>query len=391
MGMSPTPLDRHRSREPSPFVMPKLKLGSGTITPGGSKPPDPHTFFSRSSSSQSLQQGGGGFGTQLDFDSFRAAMEAKQAEDDSLPQVSASNTQPTYSHSMRNLSWKGGPSSTLKQDSQEHFCPDSTYNLERPGSAMSQMSEMSIYVGDHDLPSRADSRMEAVPLGDAISHGNLHMLSNLSSRRGSEQQGFKENKYVSSWLNKNNQDFERDDLKAPINDPTTENVTTAVSLKKDIADLEAEIQNEDKKDKVNLDSTRPGSQAKKLNVGQNMHFTTEDSEINEFDEQENFKDTKSSTKTMNEEPKVKSRSSSKSEMSKKQAETIQDESSTQKSSMRSSSRNAQKTESQQKESSSKETTSKMKEDSIHKKIVSPEQEEKPSNKASNKINSYDQK
>ena len=395
---SPTPLDRLRSREPSPFVMPKLKLGSGTITPGGSKPSDPHTFFSRSSSSQSLHQGGGGFGTQLDFDSFRAAMEAKQAEDDSLPQVSASNTQPTYSHSMRNLSWKGGPSSTLKQDSQEHLCPDSTYNLERPGSAMSQMSEMSIYVGDHDLPSRADSRMEAVPLGDAISHGNLHMLSNLSSRRGSEQQGFKENKYVSSWLNKNNQDFERDDLKTPINDPTTENVTTAVSLKKDIADLEAEIQNEDKKDKVNLDSTRPGSQAKKLNVGQNMHFTTEDSEIkvipcdtNEFDEQENFKDTKSSTKTMNEEPKVKSRPSSRSEICKKQAETIQDESSTQKSSMRSSSRNAQKTESLQKESSSKETTSKMKEDSIHKKVVSPEQEEKPSNKAGNKIDSYDQK
>merc|ERR1711982_90374 len=103
------------------------------------------------------------------------------------------------------------------------------------------------------------------------------------------------------------------------------------------------------------------------------------------------KDTKSSTKTMNEEPKVKSRPSSKSEMSKKQAETIQDESSTQKSSMRSSSRNAQKTESQQKESSSKETTSKMKEDSIHKKVVSPEQEEKPSNKAGNKIGSYDQK
>merc|ERR1711936_1221389 len=73
--LSPTPLDRHRSREPSPFVMPKLKLGSGTITPGGSKPSDPHTFFTRSSSSQSLHQGGGAVGTQLDFDSFRAAME----------------------------------------------------------------------------------------------------------------------------------------------------------------------------------------------------------------------------------------------------------------------------------------------------------------------------
>merc|ERR1712215_7362 len=81
--MSPTPLDRHRSREPSPFVMPKLRLGSGTITPGGSKPSDPHTYLSRAGSSQSLLGGMGG--SHMDLDTFRAAMEAKQAEDESLP------------------------------------------------------------------------------------------------------------------------------------------------------------------------------------------------------------------------------------------------------------------------------------------------------------------
>lgn len=32
--LSPTPLDKHRSREPSPFRMPPLKLSSGTNTPG---------------------------------------------------------------------------------------------------------------------------------------------------------------------------------------------------------------------------------------------------------------------------------------------------------------------------------------------------------------------
>ena len=201
---SPTPLDRLRSREPSPFVMPKLRLGSGTITPSGSKPADPHTYFSRSSSSQSLHQGvgrsssstsihqGAGLATnQLDFDSFRAAMEAKQAEDESLPQ---SNTQQgVYSHSMRNLSWKGAQNLSAKHESNEHLCPEGVFGMERPSSAMSQMSEMSIHVGDHEFASRADSRMEALPLGDAISQGNLNLHSNFASRRGSEQQGASNN------------------------------------------------------------------------------------------------------------------------------------------------------------------------------------------------------
>merc|ERR1719412_2233322 len=106
--------------EPSPFVMPRLKLGSGTITPGGSKPTDPHTYFSRSSSSQSLHQGGfggsqtfqGGIGaTNLDFDSFRAAMEAKQADDDGVEPPATTSQTTAHTQSMTNISsWRGSSS-----------------------------------------------------------------------------------------------------------------------------------------------------------------------------------------------------------------------------------------------------------------------------------------
>ena len=51
--LSPTPLDWHRSREPSPFIMPKLRRGSGTISPGGSRTTDNHTYLSRPGSRQS--------------------------------------------------------------------------------------------------------------------------------------------------------------------------------------------------------------------------------------------------------------------------------------------------------------------------------------------------
>merc|ERR1719192_2528928 len=62
--------------------------------------------------------------------------------------------------------------------------------------------------------------MEALPLGDAISQGNLNLHSNFASRRGSEQQGASNNsKYVASWLNKNNEDNILDDLKTPVNEP----------------------------------------------------------------------------------------------------------------------------------------------------------------------------
>ena len=193
--MSPTPLERHRSREPSPFLMPRLKLGSGTITPGGSKPADPHTYFSRSSSSQSLHQAGyggsqtfqGGIGTSnLDFDSFRAAMEAKQAEDE-IVAPATSSLATSHTQSMTNISsWKSSTAPASRDT--DHLCPGGMFSLERPSSAM---SEVSIHM-DHDLPSRADSRMETFPLGDAISHGHLayteDQQSNFSSRRGSQLQ-----------------------------------------------------------------------------------------------------------------------------------------------------------------------------------------------------------
>merc|ERR1712130_1073090 len=107
---------------------------------------------------------------------------------------------------MRNLSFKGPHQS--KQASNEHLCPEGMFSIERPSSAM---SEMSIHVGDHDVPSRAESRMENVPLGDAISHGNLNMASSFSSRRGSEQQAV--GKSIASWMSKleDNDDFIADD------------------------------------------------------------------------------------------------------------------------------------------------------------------------------------
>ena len=78
--LSPTPLEKHRSREPSPFRMPPMKISSGTTTPAESLPSDPHAYFSRPGSSQSMYGGRGG---KKELDAFRAAMEAKQAEDDS--------------------------------------------------------------------------------------------------------------------------------------------------------------------------------------------------------------------------------------------------------------------------------------------------------------------
>ena len=69
--LSPTPLDRHRSRsrEPSEFRMPAMKLCTGTTTPGRSIPPDPNAYFSRPGSSQSMYAGKqGGY-----MDAFRTA------------------------------------------------------------------------------------------------------------------------------------------------------------------------------------------------------------------------------------------------------------------------------------------------------------------------------
>merc|ERR1711970_1362419 len=171
--MSPTPLDRHRSREPSPFIMPKLRLGSGTITPGGSKPSDPHTYLSRSGSSQSLYGGGGPAigGSQMNLDTFRAAMEAKQAEDESLPQSTkqSSNYPPPLSQSMCNINTKLGGTFATKSGASDLLTPGSMLCDERPSSAT---SEMSINIHDGDYMSRAESRMEH--FGDDISDGTLY-------------------------------------------------------------------------------------------------------------------------------------------------------------------------------------------------------------------------
>ena len=59
--LSPTPLDRHRSksRDPSPFRMPALRISSGSVTPGGTKVSDPHAYFSRPDSRESMYGGRG--------------------------------------------------------------------------------------------------------------------------------------------------------------------------------------------------------------------------------------------------------------------------------------------------------------------------------------------
>merc|ERR1712106_770404 len=165
--LSPTPLDRHRSREPSPFTMPKLRLGSGTITPGGSKSSDPHTYLSRPGSSQSLYGGTGGIGgSHMDLDTFRAAMEAKQAEDESLPKDNRQSIShnPTISQSMCDINLKVESSSFPKSDGSDFLAPGSMFCAERPSSAM---SDMSINMHDGEYMSRAESRMEH--FGDDVS------------------------------------------------------------------------------------------------------------------------------------------------------------------------------------------------------------------------------
>merc|ERR1712142_1043351 len=204
--MSPTPLDRHRSREPSPFIMPKLRLGSGTITPGGSKPPDPHTYLSRPGSSQSLYGGGGpGIGgSHVDLDTFRAVMEAKQAEDESLPQSTkqSSNHPPLLSQSMSNINMKMGGSYNSKSGTSDLLNPGSMFCDERPSSAM---SEMSINIHDGDYMSRAESRMEH--FGDDISEGILYPGHDKDfSDRVSVKDNYNVEKLTSHGL-QDNQDF----------------------------------------------------------------------------------------------------------------------------------------------------------------------------------------
>merc|ERR1712173_495478 len=167
--MEPTPLDRHRSksREPSPltFTMPPMRLSSGTTTtPGGSNVGDPHAYFPRPGSSQSLH---GGRGPTTDRErkqdeEFRAKLAAMQADDDSPPTGRRLGV-PSQGIVCRSASGK-----VIKDD------PVDFATMEpRPGSAM---SECSIQLpGDvSQCHSRPGSRMDQM-LGDELSRSLLDL------------------------------------------------------------------------------------------------------------------------------------------------------------------------------------------------------------------------
>eukprot|EP00092_Neocalanus_flemingeri_P010785 GFUD01011614.1.p1 GENE.GFUD01011614.1~~GFUD01011614.1.p1 ORF type:complete len:1750 (+),score=541.73 GFUD01011614.1:94-5343(+) len=161
--LSPTPLDRHRSREPSPFRMPPIKICTGTTTPGGTLPPDPHAYFSRPGSSQSMYGGRGG--VDKDIDAFRAAMEAKQAQDDSPPKNrKQSSSFPTMITNYRpdNVVVRSASGQILTKPGESDAGP--VFVSERPSSAM---SDMSINIHDFGHTSRPGSRLDL--LGDDVS------------------------------------------------------------------------------------------------------------------------------------------------------------------------------------------------------------------------------
>jgi len=157
-----TPLDRHRSmsREPSPchFTMPPLRISMGNVTPGGTSNTDPHAYFSRPGSSQSLY--GGRVGQDKGLEEFRSKMEAAQMEDDSPPQGRRPG-QPA-GQTAQGLVLRDASGKVIKDD------PNIFLNTERPGSAMSEMS-----IGFHDL-SRPGSRQDLM-MGDEVSNSLLDL------------------------------------------------------------------------------------------------------------------------------------------------------------------------------------------------------------------------
>ena len=93
----------------------------------------------------------------MDLDTFRAAMEAKQAEDESVPKdrEQSINHPPTLSQSMCNINLKSGSFYNPKSDGTDFLTPGSMFSAERPSSATSEMS-----INMHDeYTSRAESRM----------------------------------------------------------------------------------------------------------------------------------------------------------------------------------------------------------------------------------------
>merc|ERR1712172_139282 len=162
----PTPLDRHRSRsrEPSPstFTMPPMRLSSGTTTPGGSTVGDPHAYFSRPGSSQSLHGGRGGVTTDRERkqdEEFRAKLAAMQADDDSPP------TGRKLGVPAQGIVCGSASGKVIKDDPVDFATMEPT----RPGSAMSECSIQ--------LPadvSRPGSRMDQM-LGDELSRSLLDL------------------------------------------------------------------------------------------------------------------------------------------------------------------------------------------------------------------------
>ena len=145
--LSPTPLDRHRSQSRERSLSRDYKLPGAKLSQvvSGRQTPDPCAYFSRPSSSLSVYGGRGGRGED-EVDPFRAAMEAKQAEDLSPePMVMRSATGDLL----------------IQPDSE---CPHDLAFSERPCSAM---SDMSLEAGPL---SRPGSRMEAN--GDVVSKLN---------------------------------------------------------------------------------------------------------------------------------------------------------------------------------------------------------------------------
>ena len=126
---------------------------------------DPHAYFSRPDSSQSIY---GQRGTKLDMDSFRAAMEAKQMEDESPPQRRGQPSQPPgfqaqlAKSASGNIVLRSASGVVLcRSDGTEGGTSGSMFDSERPSSAM---SDTSINIPDLASHSRPSSR-----LGDDVS------------------------------------------------------------------------------------------------------------------------------------------------------------------------------------------------------------------------------
>merc|ERR1711962_321526 len=131
---------------------------------GGSSVSDPHAYFSRPGSSQSYYGGRGGF-SDKGMEEFRSKLEAAQMEDDSPPQGRRPAPQ------TGGLVLRSASGQVIRDEQQDPF------TMERPGSAMSEMSEMVIPGMTHDT-SRPGSRMgtmETAMLGDEVSHSLLDL------------------------------------------------------------------------------------------------------------------------------------------------------------------------------------------------------------------------